>query len=49
MRICLVLVIFLLIAGCSCGIADQPSADDTVSDIPNLVGHWVVESKGAVF
>lgn len=48
MRKNLILVVFLLFAGCSYGIADQPSVGDSVSDIPSLVGHWIVESKGAV-
>jgi hypothetical protein len=47
MRMSLILVIFLLFAGCGCCYADQP-ADENAVEIPNLVGHWIVETKGAV-
>jgi len=48
MRTSLVFVIILFIIGCSCGIAYQPAVDEDPSDIPSLVGYWIVESKGAV-
>ena len=48
MRINLVLVILLLLAGCGSTYAEELSADEGVSEIPNLVGHWLIEAKGAV-
>jgi hypothetical protein len=47
MRISLALVMLLLLAGCGCSFADQP-ADESAIEIPNLVGHWIIEAKGAV-
>lgn len=48
MTIGLMWVVLFLLAGAS-AYADQPAADDSTSEIPNLVGHWVIEAKGGMF